>query len=153
MKINIEKEKNNELEKNEFNIKILFSGEIENVDKFASYISKYENYEDKIMVSDNNNLVSIYYKDIICFFSDKKYNYCRTKDKKYRIKSKLYEIERANSDFIRISKSCIINIDKVKSFNIGQTGKVVVRFIDDTEEIVARRKIKDLMVYLDERRV
>ena len=98
-------------------------------------------------------MLEIKYEDIILFYSNKKNNYCKTKDGEYKIKSKLYEIERMDIDLIRISKSCIININHVENFYIGETGKIIVRLDDQTEQTVSRRKLKDVMNYLNERSI
>ena len=92
-------------------------------------------------------------KDIILFYSDKKNNYCRTKDGEYKVKNKLYELEKQSYNFVRISKSCIVNIEHVKSFDVKQTGTIIVKLDDNTTEIVSRRKIKDVMNYLEERSI
>ena len=63
-------------------------------------------------MSDEYQLRQIALKDIICFYSDKKYNYCRTNQSNFKIKSKLYEIEKMSNSFIRISKGCVINIEQ-----------------------------------------
>lgn len=153
MKIEIEKKSNIELRPNQFNITLEYSEKDNEVEKFVNYILKYQEETNKIIVINNNELVPIDYNDILLFYSDKKYNYCRTKDGSYKVKSKLYEIEKKSMDFIRISKSCIINIYHVKAFDISETGKIIVKLDDDTEEFVSRRRIKEIMSYLDERSV
>ena len=102
---------------------------------------------------DENKVVEIRYEEIICFFSDKKYNYCKTKDMVYRIKSKLYEIEELDPNFIRISKSCIINITHVECFDMRETGKIIVIFDDNTEELVSKRKVGKILRYMNERSI
>ena len=69
----------------------------------------------------------------------------------YKIKNRLYEIENCSEDLIRISKSCIININHVTSFDMGEKGRIAVKLDDDTKEIVSRRKIKEVINFLDER--
>ena len=98
-------------------------------------------------------LIEINYDDVICFFSDKKYNYCKTKEKTYKIKSKLYEVEKMDPNFIRISKGCIANSKHIKSFDISETGRIVVIFDDGSKDYVSRRKIKSIMEFLDERSI
>ena len=70
---------------------------------------------------------------------------------KYKIKNRLYEIENCSEDLIRISKSCIININHVTSFDMGEKGRIAVKLDDGTKEIVSRRKIKEVINFLDER--
>ena len=85
--------------KNEINILIEESEEI-NIEDFITYIQKYN--ERKIIVSQDNQKLQIDFEDIIVFYSDKKYNYCRTKNGEYKIKNRLYEIENCSEDLIRI---------------------------------------------------
>lgn len=154
MKIKIEKIEDKQLSKDE--IEILIKSPIlnEHVEKLALYISQYEkNNDSKVLVNCNNTIKEISYDDIICFYSDKKYNYCKTKDKDYKIKSKLYEVENLSSNFIRISKGCIANYKHIKCFDISETGKIIVVFNDNSKEYVSRRKLKSIMNFLDERSV
>ena len=94
------------------------------------------------VTSNGHELIQILYRDIVKIYSDGKYNYCKTKENKYKIKGKLYELEELDDNFIRISKKCIVNIIHVKIFDIGETGKIIIRLDDDTEEIVSRRKMR-----------
>lgn len=152
MKINIVEKENNSLNENEINIKLEYSNR-NNLEKIINHINEFEEQSNKVIVYKDNELVQLKCNDIILFFSDKKQNYCKTLNNTFRIRSKLYELEKKSENFLRISKSCIINIEQVKCFDIGQTGKVIVRFYDGTEEIVSRRKIKDVMNYLEERSI
>lgn len=153
MLINLKK--NDNLKKDEIIIELQYSNENKSIQHFINYINDYElSYKDKVIVLDDDyNLLEIEFKDIIIFYSDKKYNYCKVKDKNYKIKSKLYELETINIDFIRISKNCIINMNHVEKFDISETGKIVVKLDDFTEQVVSRRKTKELMKYLEERRI
>ena len=123
MKVNLKI--NEELEKNEIVVEIQYSSKNKYFQHFVDYIKNYElDYRNKVIVlSDNYEFVEVEYKDIIMFYSDKKYNYCKLKDRSYRVKSKLYELEEINADFIRISKNCIVNIKHVEMFDISKTGK------------------------------
>lgn len=153
MKINIKK--NNALEDNEIILDIQHSENNQNLKKLIDYINHYElNYNNKVMVMDDDySLLEIEYNDIIMFYSDKKNNYCITNNKRYRVKSRLYELENISVDFIRISKNCIVNIRHVKKFDISETGKIVVILDNDTEQIVSRRKTAEIMKYLESRRI
>lgn len=152
MKINLFSKTNEDVSNDEIDITVEFSVQNDKIENFIKYINNYNiDSTRKIIVTKNYELVEINYEDIILFYSDKKNNYCRTKDGKYKIKSKLYELERMDVDFIRISKGCIINVNHVESFDISETGKIIVRLDDKTEEIVSRRKIRDVINYLDER--
>lgn len=122
--------------------------------ELIKYIENFKNQRnDKLFVYHNNTVVEIKFDDIISFFSDKKNNFCKTKDEVYRIKSKLYELENKDSNFIRISKSCIVNVNYIKAFDMNETGRIIVILADGTKEFVSRRKLKSIMEYLDERSV
>lgn len=148
MEIKIDKIVNNKLKKSEINIKVEANSENCSLNDFIQYIEKFER---KVIVTKENELIEIPIKEIRYFYSDKKYNYCKTAKGEFKIKSKLYELEKINVDFLRISKSCVINVQEVKCFDLSETGKIIVRFYDGTEQFVARRKIKDIMNYLEER--
>lgn len=151
MNIHINKSINKELNNDEFKINIEVSDKNEELENIIEYINQYD--KRKLIVYDGYNMIQVNVKDIIYFYSYGNYNFCKTKDKEYRIKSKLYEIDKKSNDFLRISKSCIINIKQVKSFDIGENRNIVVRFYDDSEQFVSRRKIKEVMNYLDERMI
>ena len=153
MKINIKE--NNTLDDNEIILDIEYSENYKNLKQLIDYINHYElNYNNKVMVMDDDySLLEIEYNDIIMFYSDKKNNYCITNNKRYRVKSRLYELENISVDFIRISKNCIVNIRHVKKFDISETGKIVVILDNDTEQIVSRRKTAEIMNYLESRRI
>ena len=136
-------------------MELQYSNENQGVKEFVEYINNYEfDYKNKVMViNDGYSYLEIYYKDIIMFYSDKKNNYCKTNTGQYKIKSKLYEIEKMDKDLIRISKSCIVNINHVEKFDLSETGKIIIKLDDLTEETVSRRKTRDIMKYLDDRRI
>ena len=149
MNIDIRKVVNSQLKNNEIKINIEITNESENIDKLIEYIKNFE--KKNVVVSKGNELQTIELSEILYFYSDKKYNYCKTVNGEFKIKSKLYELEKNDVNFLRISKSCVINVQNVKCFDLGETSKIIVRFDDGSDQIVARRKIKDLMNYLDER--
>lgn len=148
MKFNLILKKEGLVKKDEFNIILEFSNRNKEIEDMIHYINCYKR---KVIVNKDYEALEIEYKDIILFYSDKKNNYCKTKKDTYRIKNKLYELEKMDIDFVRISKSCIININHVKFFDLSKTGKIIVKLEDKTEETVSRRKIKEVMNFLEER--
>lgn len=151
MNIHINKSVNKRLKKGEININIEVAENTEKLEDIVEYIKEFD--KRKIVVYDGYNMIQIDIDDIMYFYSDGNYNFCKTKDKEYRVKSKLYEIDKKSNDFLRISKGCIINIKQVKSFDIGENRNIIVRFNDDSEQFVSRRKIKEVINYLDERMI
>ena len=150
MNIKVKEKKNKELEKNEINVFLEYPENID-IDNFVKYIKKYDTQ--KVLVKQDNEYIQIDYQDIILFYSDKKYIYCKTKNGKYKINNSLSKIENEENDFIRISKSCMINIKYLDSFDMGETGIIVVKLKDGTEEIVSRRRVKEILKYIKERSI
>lgn len=151
MNIHIRKLINEKLNDGDVKINIETSKDTEELEDIIEYIKEYG--KRKIVVYEDYNMLQINSDDIMYFYSEGNYNFCKTKEKIYRIKSKLYEIDKKSNDFLRISKSCIINIKQVKSFDIGKNRNIVVKFNDNSEQFVSRRKIKEVMNYLDERMI
>ena len=149
MKIQIEKQMNAQLAENEIYVKIEMAKENADTEKLIQTIQNFG--KTKVILTNENELKTVEIKDILYFYSDKKYNYCKTAKEEFKIKSKLYELEKINVDFLRISKSCVVNIQQVKCFDLGETGKIIVKFSDNSEQLVSRRKIKDVKNYLEER--
>ena len=118
------------------------------------YIKQYKDKSHKtLLVNSNGVMKEIRFQEIICFYSDKKYNYLRTKEQNYKMTSKLYEIEKLDPNFIRISKACIVNSAQIKEFDLSETGQIVVVLNDGSREFVSRRKVKSIMEFFDERSV
>ena len=57
----------------------------------------------------------------------------------------------STKDFVRISNSAIININHVKCFNTSIIGKIIVKFKDGSEEVVSKRRTKEIMKFLKDR--
>ena len=149
MGIKISEQINTNIKGNEINIIIESNSRNNETKKIFDYIANYKT--NKVIVTENYKSFYIDYKNIVLFYSNGKNNYCKTIDNKtYKIKSKLYEIENIDDNFIRISKKCVVNIDYVKCFDMGQTGKIVVRLYDDTEETVSKRRIKDVLKFFED---
>lgn len=124
--------------------------EIQNI---INYISNINSIPNQIIATKNNEVYFIDLEKVICFFSKDKYNYVRTIEGTYKIKYKLYELEEIfrQKDFVRISNSCIINIRQVKCFDTSILGTVLVNLNDNTQEIVSKRNIADIMKLLKKR--
>lgn len=127
----------------------------EEVQNIIDYISNISKKQSQIIADKDNKIYILELKDVICFFSKDKYNYVRTVNGIYRIKMKLYELEEAldKNDFIKISNSCIVNINQVECFDISILGTIVVKLKDDTKENVSKRNIKKVKQMLKERRI
>ena len=157
MKIDIVQRKA-DIEDNQINVIIESNENNPYAGDFANYIKQFNKFRNKsennkVMVIDGEIVKAIDYQDIICFYSKNKNTYCKTINTTYKIKSSLYELEKVNNSFVRISKNCIANTNHVKHFEMNVEGRMVVVFDDGTEDRVSRRRIKQVGKFLDERRL
>ena len=66
-------------------------------------------------------------------------------DRKYQIKSRLYQLEQIlPSNFVQINKSCIVNLSYIKRFNSSWSGMLMVEMKNGYIDYVSRRQIKNV---------
>lgn len=68
------------------------------------------------------------------------------KTKVYEIRSKLYELEKqlAKNEFIRVSKSCILNLNKIGSLAPSLGGRFEARLKNGEKIIISRQYVSSL---------
>lgn len=68
----------------------------------------------------------------------------------YELTNKLYELEEQfqNTSFVRVSKSAIVNFDKVKNMEMFFNGTMCVNFDNGKQEFVSRRYVSKIKQYL-----
>ncbi len=153
MKININTNINNNLKDDEIEVIINASNNSEYLNKIIQSIQSISDNIDTIVGSKDNSLSILNIQDIICFYSREQNNYCKTKNGEFRIKKKLYELEESlpQKSFIRISNSCIANVEHIESFDLSKIGNIIIKFVDGSIEYVSKRKISSIMKFLRER--
>ena len=93
--------------------------------------------------------------DSILFFETEEKNVCaHTADNVYQVRYRLYELEEIlPGHFMRISKSTILNTDKVLSISRNLTASSVVEFWNTHKQVyVSRYYYKPLKLKLEEKR-
>jgi DNA-binding LytR/AlgR family response regulator len=98
----------------------------------------------------NDQLKVLEQDDIFRIYTANNKVFANTSDGDYSLRLRLYELEERleKNDFVRISNSEIINIRKVKAFDLSFTGTICVKLIDGTVTYVSRRyvpKIKQIL--------
>ena len=91
------------------------------------------------------------YDDIYYFEAMGNDVFCMTKDKKYKVKEKLYELEERLEDkgFIRVSKCFVVNVVKIDRIISWFNSKLMLKLIDINEEVyVTRKYLNDFKKYL-----
>lgn len=84
--------------------------------------------------------------ELIRIFADGGKTVAVTENGTYDLRLRLYEAEERlpHSSFVRISKSEIVNLHKVKSFDLSFTGTICIRFLNDTVTYVSRRYVREI---------
>lgn len=98
----------------------------------------------------NNTLKVLEQSDIIRIYASGGKVYAVTADGEYTLRLRLYELEERldKNLFVRISNSEIINLKKVKTFDLSFTGTICVALTNNTVTYVSRRyvsKIKQVL--------
>jgi len=98
----------------------------------------------KVYVNGDIHLIApadIYYFEYV---DQKVFAYGKTKV--YESKSKLYELEEelAKTDFIRVSKSCILNLNKIGSLAPSLGGRFEARLKNGEKVIISRQYVNTL---------
>ena len=98
----------------------------------------------------DENYEIINYKDIILFEAQNSIIYALTKDKKYRVKEKLYQLEEelAGEGFVRINKSEIVNILQIKEIVPWFNGRLLLKLNIKREVEVSRSYAGDFKDFL-----
>lgn len=88
--------------------------------------------------------------EILRFYASNGKVYASTEKEDFVLRIRLYEIEEqlCLPDFVRISNSELINLKKVKNFDLSFSGTICVALLDGTVTYVSRRyvsKIKKIL--------
>ena len=85
-------------------------------------------------------------EDFFRFYTENQRVLGETKSETYTIRLRLYELEQQlmERDFIRISQGELINLRKVKDFDLSFSGTIRVRMRNGKETYVSRRYVKKL---------
>lgn len=83
----------------------------------------------------------IYYIEVV---DNRTFLYCA--DKVLESKQKLYELESClfNSDFLRVSKSVLLNLSKIKSMSPALNGRFEATLGNHEKVIISRQYVRDL---------
>lgn len=111
------------------------------VDKIERLVKGDEN----ILAKRDRVSYNISLSDVVCFTSDDNKVFAHTEKDVLEVDEKLYELEETLArNFIKINKSCIANIEKIKSFDASITGTLIVNFKNGYRDYVSRRRLKQV---------
>lgn len=115
----------------------------EDVKKAVNYLENLET-RDVLTVKDNAKLKVINIDDIYLIKSVDKKIKVFSETHEYSTNKKLYELENIlNKNFIRISKSSIVNIKKINNINPSFKGTLVISLKNNLKDNISRKYLKD----------
>jgi len=100
----------------------------------------------QLAVRDNDEIILLDTGKILYFETVDRSTFVYTVDKTYEVDLKLYEVEQEliDQDFIRISKTGIINLRKIECLKAEINRKIRVRLVNGEQIIVSRRYADEL---------
>ena len=103
-------------------------------------ITGMDEYE-RIVVIEESNIVALH--------ADKKWCRIYTDTSNYSCRKRLYEVENMlGADFMRISKSIIVNLRKIESVEAVFNGMLLLRMKNGSKEYVSRTYLPQMKEYL-----
>ncbi len=83
--------------------------------------------------------------DIYSIYAEGAKVFLQTEEQEFESKRKLYELEaQLAKDFARVSKSTLVNINKIASIQMGKIGSTELLLDNDVSIHVSRKYLKDL---------
>lgn len=128
---------------------VIYTNEV--TDEIKHIVDRLSNLQTKILTGiKEKKIYPIEYEEIYCFYSENQKIYAKTDKGNLCVKQKLYELEEMleGTSFVRISNSCIVNMDKVKNFDISYSGTIEIIFKNEDKEFVSRRYVSKIKKYL-----
>lgn len=116
-------------------------------DEINTLIGRISEHSPKVLSGFRNDTLEILEKsDILRIYAAAGKVFASTPNGDYTLHLRLYELEEllCKDCFVRISNSEIINLKKVKSFDLSFTGTICVSLADGTVTYVSRRYVKKI---------
>lgn len=143
---NIDKSINND----EIEITIKASNNCLELNNIINSIEEVSKANSVILGKKGNKVYILPIEDIVLFYSSNNNVCCKTLSDEYVVNKKIYEIEQNYSNkFIRISKSYIVNVSFIESFDLGYIGNIIVKLKNGETQNVAKRRIAEVMKFIN----
>ncbi len=103
------------------------------------------NYGKSINGYKEDEIIKLNLNEVYCFFAESSRVYAYTKEEKLQIRLRLYEVEQtSNESFVRINKSCIVNVRQIKKFSSSFNGALMVELKNGYQDFVSRRELRNV---------
>lgn len=129
--INVEKTK----------VTIEYKEKDEQVDKLIDFVEHLEEVKNSFTASADGKIYSVSVNDILYIESVDRKTFGYTVNEVYELGCKLYEIEERYKlmDYMRISKSCIVNLRKIHSLKPDFGGKILATMENKEKLYISRQ--------------
>lgn len=119
----------------------------ESIDEYVIKLRDYiEQFEYRLTVQQDGASVNIEAANILYFESVDDRTFLYTDGAVLEIRKRLYELEEALADhgFLRVSKSCIVNLQKIKSLRPELNRTILATMCNGEQLVVSRTYVKKL---------
>lgn len=118
----------------------------EEILRLIGIIKGCENKDKRIVCIKDNETYCIEPNDVFYFESVERRTFCYTKNAVYETELKLYETLEGfhKADFMRASKSCVINLNRIKSIRPDFGGKIIATMENSERVYVSRQYANEL---------
>ena len=115
-------------------------------DSIVALAKELERRRDKLTVRDGERILQVDPSEVYYFEAVDNKIFLYTKEKVYETKYKLYELEEqfGHSNFIRVSKSVILNLSKVESFHPEFNGRFEALMKNRERVLISRQYVPEL---------
>ena len=121
----------------------------ENISK-AINILENEDQSEMLAVKSGSDITLLELKDIFMFRVEDKKVRVYTENDDFLIKKALYQVEESlNSDFVRVSKTTIINLKKIKRVAPSLRGMMFIELKNGLKDNISRKYLPDFKRALD----
>ncbi|MBO4748856.1 MAG: LytTR family transcriptional regulator DNA-binding domain-containing protein [Lachnospiraceae bacterium] len=118
--------------------------------RLVSILRSFETAQDGIFAFQEEKLVRIQYQDIFYFESIDEHVFAYCTQDVYEVKKKLFELEELLSplDFVRCSKSLVVNMEKIDYLSPLFSGKLEAHLKNGEKLVISRKYVQNLRAKL-----
>ena len=121
----------------------------DNITKAMSILESDDSSE-MLAVKKGSDIALLEFSDVYMFRVEDKQVKVYTEDKEYQIKKALYQVEEnLTSDFVRISKTTIVNLKKVERVAPSLKGMMFIQLKNGLKDNISRKYLPDFKQALD----
>ncbi|MBQ6098653.1 MAG: LytTR family transcriptional regulator [Methanobrevibacter sp.] len=121
----------------------------DNISKAVSILES-DDSKDMLAVKKGSDIALLQFSDVYMLRVEDKQVKVYTDDKEYLIKKPLYQVEETlNNDFVRISKTTIVNLKKISRVAPSLKGMMFIELKNGLKDNISRKYLPDFKNALD----